>query len=151
MSAGPAETLVVDASVATKWHLTGEEDTATARLILQRYAQGEIQLLAPSHICYEVPSAITAATLGRSARLSPEEGREAIAEFLSLNLPTVETSALVLSSYSLVQEHHIAFYDGLYLALSQALELPLVTADRRFYERIRQLPNIVWISDYQGD
>lgn len=31
MRAGPVETLVVDASVATKWHLTGEEHTDKVR------------------------------------------------------------------------------------------------------------------------
>jgi len=116
MSAGRIETLVVDASVATRWHLTGEEHTDKPRLILERFSQGQVQILAPSHLCYEVPSAITASTLGRRALLTRDEGQEAIAEFLSLNLPTVEAGELVLSGYSLVHEHQISFYDALYLA-----------------------------------
>jgi predicted nucleic acid-binding protein len=148
MSVGPTETLIVDASVATTWHLTGEEYTSKARLILTRYSEGKIPLLIPSHLRYEVPSAITAATLGQSPRLSRREGQEAINEFLSLSFQTVAAETLVLSSYSLVHEHHISLSAALYLALSQTLAVPLVTADRRFYERVRQLPHVVWIGDY---
>ena len=63
--ASPAPSaLVVDASVAVKWHLGDEEHADQAVQLLQRFAQGDVELLAPTQIRYEVPSAITAATLG---------------------------------------------------------------------------------------
>jgi len=148
MSVGPAETLVVDASLATKWHLSGEEYTDKARLILRRFAQGQTQIVAPLHICYEVPSAIIAATLGPKPRISHEQGQEAIEEFLALDLQTFDTAELILAAYALVRRYGCAFYDALYLALAQQLAVPLVTADRRFYQRIRHLPNVVWLGDY---
>lgn len=148
MNAGPAERFVVDASVATKWHLSGEGHTDEARLILRRFSQGQAQLLAPSHIRYEVPSAITAATLGRKPRITHQQGREAVEEFLSLDLQTFDTAELIIKAYLLVHQYHCSFYDALYLALAQDLQVPLITADRKFYEQTRQLPNIIWIGDY---
>jgi predicted nucleic acid-binding protein len=144
----PSEAVVVDASVATKWHLTDEEDTDQARLLLTRFAQGKTELIAPDYIRYEVPSAITVATQGRQPRLTQQQGQEAIEEFLSLQIRTLESSDLLLSAYPLVHQYGCALYDALYLSLGNRLNVPLITADRRFYRRIQRLPFIIWIGDY---
>lgn len=150
MGAGPTERFVVDASVAVKWHLTGEGHTHEARLILRRFSEGQTQLLAPSHIRYEVPSAIMAATIGRNPRITVEQGRQAIEEFLSLDLQTFDAAELVVEAYLLGHRHHSSFYDALYLALARDLQVPLITADRKFYQQISQLPNAFWIGDYDS-
>jgi predicted nucleic acid-binding protein len=98
------EALVVDASVAVKWHLEGEDDNEQATLLLTRFSQGSILLVAPEQIRFEVPSAITAATLGKQPRLSQEEGKAAIDEFLALGLKTVGSDAVILAAYPLVQQ-----------------------------------------------
>ena len=149
MTAGPTNQVVVDASVAVKWLLPDEEHTDRARLLLSRYGQAEIQLIAPSHLRYEIPSAITAATFGRTPRLGQDEARDAIEEFLSLPIQTVDANELILSAYSLVHQSGCAFYDALYLALAQSLGAPLITADRRFYQRIQPAPGVVWLGDYR--
>ena len=145
-----AEALVVDASVAVKWDLTGEDDTEQAQLILTRFSQGLTTLIAPEQVRFEVPSAITAATLGKQPRLSQEQGKAAIAEFLALGLKTVGSDALIVSAYSLVHQHGCSFYDALYVALALDLKLPLITADRKLHERIKALPDIIWLADYQA-
>ena len=152
MRHGPIESYVVDASVAAKWHLTDEEHTEQARSLLPRFAQGQLELWAPEQIRYEVPSAITAATLGRRPRITQEQGREAIEEFLSLvslGLQTVASEELILGAYPLVHRHGCAYYDALYLALARSLDIPLLTADGKFYQRFRDLPKVVWIGDLQ--
>ena len=143
-----AETLVVDASVAAKWHLTDEEYADKATLILTRFAQGQVELLAPDHIRYEVPSAITVATRGRKPRITQEQGKEAIEEFLALGLKTVSDGELILMAYLLVHQYGCALYDALYLALAQRLTLPFVTADHKLYQRVKHLPDVLWIGDY---
>jgi predicted nucleic acid-binding protein len=140
-----AEALVVDASVAVKWHLEGEDDNEQATLLLTRFSQGSILLVAPEQIRFEVPSAITAATLGKQPRLSQEEGKAAIDEFLALGLKTVGSDAVILAAYPLVQQYGCSFYDALYVALALDLALPLITADRKLYERIKELPDIIWL------
>ena len=143
-----AESLVVDASVAAKWHLTDEEYTGQAELLLTSFSTGRLQLMAPDHIRYEVPSAINAATLGRTPRLTEEQGQEAIEEFLRLRIPTVGDDRLILDAYRLSHQHRCAFYDALYLALAQQLRIHLVTADARLYQRIRHLGTVDWLEDY---
>jgi predicted nucleic acid-binding protein len=146
--AAEASQLVVDASVAIKWHLVDEEHVEAAATLLRQFMQGEVELVAPAHIRYEVPSAIIVATGGRDPRLTIEQGREAIEEFLTLGLRTIDTDELILSSFPLVHQYTIAFYDALYLALSRELGIPFLTADSRLYQRITSLPNVIWIGDY---
>ena len=149
MSVGLANRVVVDASVAVKWLLRDEEHTEPARLLLRRFAQGEAQLIVPAHLRYEVSSAITAATLGRLPRLGKPEAQEIIEEFLSLPLKSIDTDEMILSAFILVHQYGCAFYDALYLALAQGLPATLITADRKFYQSVRQLPDIVWVGDYR--
>ncbi|HLZ08883.1 MAG TPA: type II toxin-antitoxin system VapC family toxin [Chloroflexota bacterium] len=149
MSVGPANPVVVDASVAVKWLLRDEDNTEPARLLLRRFAQGEVQLIVPAHLRYEVSSAIIAATLGRAPRLGKSDAQEIIAEFLSLPLLAINSDELILSAFTHVHQFGCAFYDALYLALAQILPATLITADRKFYQRVRQLPEIVWVGDYR--
>ncbi len=143
-----AELLVVDASVATKWHLPDESDADRALLLLDRFAGGEVQLIAPQHIGAEVPSAITVATRGRHARLRPDQADAAIDEFLAIALPTVDDDQLVRAAAAAAHEYGCAYYDGLYLALAQRLGVRLILADERFHVRIQHLPFVLWLADY---
>lgn len=148
MATRAAKVLVVDASVATKWHLTDEEHSDVATLIIEDFARGRLDLIAPEHIRFEVPSAITTATLGRKPRITVEQGEEAIAEFLALGIRTVRDSELILAAYSLVHHYGCALYDALYLALAQRLGAEFITADSKLYRVIADIPNAVWIGDY---
>ena len=140
--------LVVDASVAVKWHLQDEEHVDQALALLDQFATGVVELVAPDQIRYEVPSAITVATRRAPTRLTMEQGDEAIEEFLALRLTTLRDDELILRAYKLVHQYAIVFYDALYLACALQLNCPLVVADDRFYQHIRALPSIIWISDY---
>jgi len=151
-----AEQFVVDASVATKWHLPDEADADLALALLTRFLRGEVQLVAPAHIRSEVPSAITVATRMvlrglTQPRRTVAQGAQAIADFLALGLPTVDDDELVVAAYEVAHQYGCAFYDGLYLALAQRLGLRFIIADQRFYALIRQLPFVVWLADYDGD
>ncbi len=145
----PVDALVVDASVAAKWHLEDEDHVAEATLVLERFARGELELLAPSQIRYEVPSTFTTATLGSNPRLTVQEARLAIEEFLSLAIIVVDDDQLILSAFDLSKQYNCAIYDALYLALSQRLNIPFITADNRLYQRISHLPQVIWIADYR--
>ena len=67
---------VVDASVATTWHLKDplERHVALAEQVLRDFQEARIELLAPDHIRYEVGSAILNATRARPPRLSVADG-----------------------------------------------------------------------------
>ena len=143
-----AEACVVDASVAAKWYLKDEEHREQANHLLARLSAGRAVLAAPVQIRYEVPSAIIAAHRRREPRLSREAADEAVAQFLATDLTTYHAPGLIRLAVPLVYQHDIALYDAVYLALAQQLDVPLITADRRLYQRIRQLPNVVWLGEY---
>jgi len=143
-----ARPLVVDASVAAKWYLVDEEDRSFAIALLDGAASGTVDLVAPDLILAEVPSAIIAATLGRRPRLTPTDARRAVADFLNAPIDSIATLDLIPDAVDLVYQHGCAFYDALYLALAVRLSIPFVTADRRFYQRTAQLPEVVWLADY---
>lgn len=142
------EALVVDASVAAKWHLPDEEYSELASILLTRFAEGRTNLIAPSYIRFEVPNAITVATQGRNPRITQEQGRDAIEEFLAIPLTTLDSNDIILVAYSLVNIYGCALYDAFYLAVSQQLGIPFITADGRLFRRISHLPSVVWIGDY---
>jgi predicted nucleic acid-binding protein len=140
-----ADQLVIDASIAVAWHLKDEEHSDLARQLLHELAAGELQFVAPEHIRYEVPNAITVAAQHRS-RLSQAEAQLAVAEFIDLDIPTVTDDALLVAAQSLAFQYGCASYDGLYLALTERLNLRLITADRKFYVLVSTHPLVRWIA-----
>lgn len=104
--------------------------------------------VAPSIILLEVASAIAVAAGGQRPRLQRSEGRQAIEKFLQVGLATFPDDSLILPAYDLVDQLGCAIYDALYLALAQRLSIRLITADRRFYRMVQQLPEVLWIGAY---
>ena len=60
----------------------------------------------------------------------------------------MSSDELIVSAYPLVYRYRCSFYDTLYVALALDLNLPLITADRKLFERVRELPDIIWLADY---
>jgi len=145
----PTRRVVVDASVATKWHLTDEDDVDRARMLLRASGRGDLRLTAPRQIHYEVPNALVAATLGQRPRITPGLAEQAITEFLSLPIVLYDGPWLALDAFRLARTHGCAYYDALYVALAQRLVIPFVTADRRLFNRVSGLPGVTWLGDYR--
>lgn len=146
--AGELDLVIPDASVAVKWFLSDEDQADQALLLLSRFLEGQTRLVAPAYIRYEVPSAIAVATRGRQARITPEQGRQAIADFLALRLNVADTDDLITHAYDLAQQHGCSIYDAYYLALAAQIQAPFLTADRRLYERVAGLSYVLWLGDY---
>jgi predicted nucleic acid-binding protein len=144
----PADEAVLDASVAAKWYLTDEQFVAECRLLFDRFVAGTLAFVAPLHIQYEVPNAIMVASRRQPPRLSEQAARAVIQDFIDLGIPTVHDDALVSVAMGLAYQHGCAFYDGFYVALSQRLSLPLITADNKLYQAVGHLPDVIWIADY---
>ncbi|MBI2761716.1 MAG: type II toxin-antitoxin system VapC family toxin [Chloroflexi bacterium] len=140
--------MVVDASVATKWHLVDEDLADEALLLLDRFSHGVVNFVAPQHIRYEIASAISVATHRRPPRLTRVEGRAAIQEFLAVNIILFDDNALNQAAYELTHTDGCAFYDGLYVALAQRMGIPLIMADDRLYRLVGHYPFVVWLADY---
>ncbi len=84
-------------------------------------------LNAPDFVRLEVISALRRHYL--SGRLSPIAAQHAIADLLELLLQTYEIEPMIFRVWEL--RNNITPYDACYVALAEALNTPLLTADRR--------------------
>ena len=147
MSQGEIPGYILDASIAMKWYLDDEDHTSESDAILTAFREGQITLYAPDHIRYEVANALRNAV--RRERIADARGREALSEFLSWQIPTVGGDALVRAGYEIAIRYSCALYDGLYLALAENTDLPLIHADLRLHNTLgRRFSAEVWIEDY---
>jgi predicted nucleic acid-binding protein len=130
-------TLIVDASVALKWYLSDEPHAAEARTIL---VAGE-PLVAPDIVIAEV---CNAAWRGVRARRIEQSQAEGIARSLpALFDVLVGGSALAERAVIIAGQLDHAVYDCFYLALAEARDTLLVTADSRL---LRKLSNTTWMT-----
>lgn len=138
---------VVDASVAAKWLLPDEPDAELAVVVLADFREGRTALIAPNHLRYEVPSAVRAAY--RTRRLTLPASRTAISQFLFWQVPTVDDASLIEAGYEQALRFGCSFYDGVYLALAESLDCPLVFADLRLRNALgANFPRALWLTDY---
>jgi len=120
--------LVVDASVAVKWHLPDEEYLEEASALLIGFRAGRLELTAPAFIRYELAQALERARRGR--RVVPAEATTALASFLSFGIHVpVDSDEIVASAQRISQQTGISAYDATYVAHAEALGFDLVTAD----------------------
>jgi predicted nucleic acid-binding protein len=137
---------VLDASIAVKWYLDDEEHNLESLEILRRYKAGEVRLIAPDHIRYEVANAISRSVTNKRVRSS--EGQDAIADFLGWSIPGISSNMLVFAGYDIARQFGCAFYDGLYVGLAELTGWPLVHADKRLRNTLSgRFPLEVWIDD----
>ena len=121
---GGRPAVVVDASVAIGMvRREPVRDQALFQLRLQR-RQGS-RLLVPSLFWVEVVN-----VLGRRYRLTPADIVEAVVELEASGLETVELGRpMLLLAIDAVVRHGLTAYDAAYLALADAADARLLTAD----------------------
>ena len=126
-------TVVIDASVALKWYVT-EADSAAARAIFA----SEHDLIAPELVVAEVSNASwKLLRRGELDRTQHVRIAQEIGEMLSWLVPLRQ---LVPRAAVLAHELDHPVYDCFYLALSEAEDAPLVTADRRLIAKVAGTP-----------
>lgn len=126
----PFGAALLDTSVAIKWFVP-EEDSERAADLQQAHLRDDLQLHAPDVLLMESANAL------RYAGLSEERILQDLETFSALGVDIIPFSMGVLNSaVSLSLEHDLAVYDSYFLALAQALEMPLITADRKMLSRL---------------
>src|SRR5438034_3508467 len=138
--------VVVDSSVSLKWALDDEEAVAEAVALRDNAISGQFQMVAPSLWLYEVTNGLVTAT--RRQRITRDLGAQALSHITSLGLQLADPEAVDV--YEQALRYGVAAYDAAYLALAQALGVPLWTGDRRFYDATAGATNSVrWIGNYK--
>lgn len=127
----PFRAALLDTSVVVKWFVQEEDSDKAANL---RHAHGRAELLlhAPDMLFVELANA-----LRYSPVVSAEETAPALRLFSGLGIGIAPFDLNVLISASALSlEHDLAVYDAYFLALAQAMEIPLITADRKMLSRL---------------
>jgi len=122
--------VVIDSSIALKWFID-EKDSSEARAIFQRHIDEIISIFAPYEIILEVINALyyRADFDNRKLQTVVETLFQAELNFASLN------NSLALLTAEMMMKHNIASYDALFIALSQQLDSPLFTADKKHHQK----------------
>ncbi len=114
--------LVVDASVVAPAIADGSADgDASRRLIVGR------SLAAPDLVRVEAMSALRRQLAAGS--LTSQQAGDAVDDLLDLRITLYPTVALLRRCWEL--RDNVTPYDGCYVALAEALDCPLATADKR--------------------
>ena len=125
------KTLIIDASVAAKWFVP-EGDSGKAVKLRNRHVEGELTLMTPDLIVYEVTNA-----LSHHPDISDEALRENVEALFMVDLdlvpPSTELMALTADS---ARRYAISIYDSSYLALAEFIATNLVTADKRLCDKV---------------
>ena len=131
--------LVIDASVAVKWHLKDEELVEEAGALLERYLARHLTLAAPSFIRYELANSIEHAR--RRERISAVQATEELDTFLRFRVHTEEDSDQLVGLASGVAERiGSSVYDALYIAFSEQTGLDFVTSDLGLLDKVSRYP-----------
>ena len=123
--------LVVDASVALKWFVADEPDADQALAIVR---DGAV-LAAPDLVIAEVCNA--AWRLARLCRISQAQLDEIALVLPRFFDPLVSASGLAPRAVAIAGQLDHPVYDCLYLALAEAEQAVLVTADMRLLAKVR--------------
>ena len=135
---------VIDASVAVKWYSrANEEESAKADRLLDLYGQGDVDLVAPSLICYELGNA-----LRYNPNFSVQDVKRAMGDFLQLQIVLEPPAGHLDSAIDLAFRYSLTVYDAVYAAVSSSLGIPLITADYKFCAKLKDLPLIAALKDF---
>jgi predicted nucleic acid-binding protein len=127
----PFEAALLDTSVVVKWFVP-EEHSEKALSLRRAQVNRELQLYAPEVLLMELANA-----LRYTSEFSAREITGALETPFELNILILPFSLDALNSaVTLSLEHDLAVYDAYFLALAQAMEIPLITADRKMLSRL---------------
>ena len=124
------EEFVLDCSVAAKWVLP-EPDRAPALGWFDRYASGEVLLIAPDTLLAEFAS--LAAKRHRRKQISEEQAREAFSLMVKCAPRLFDTRPRLFRALELSLQYQLSLWDCVYLALALERDCPVLTADRRLF------------------
>jgi predicted nucleic acid-binding protein len=135
--------IVVDASIAVKWFTDEIHAQAARRLLTDRH-----DLLAPELIYAEVANAFL--KRWRRKEMSRESVDDTVTQFRRAPLKTAATVGLLAAAWQIAVRHDRSIYDALYVALAASQSCPLVTADRKLFNALKDHARVVqllWVED----
>ena len=139
----------IDASVMARWFIPGEEYEEEALKIRNDYAQGKIQLYAPTPIKYEVLNSIWKAV---TRKLMETNQAKTYCQIIPKIMPTtikLESQDLEETIEIAVKEK-ITIYDATYITTAKKTKSTLITADNKLNEKSKNHIKTIHLKEYES-
>lgn len=139
------KTYIIDASVVIKWFSDlNENNLNKAELLRNDYLNKKIYLIAPDILIAEISNA-----LSYNPNFDCDRTLKAVDSLYLLDIKFIRISRkLIEESVVLRYEKNITIYDSIYLSLAKLLNIQLITADKKLLDKVKDMGNIVFLSDY---
>jgi predicted nucleic acid-binding protein len=136
---------MVDASVAVKWFLPGNEESLVSQAValLDAYDDQQVRFIVPDLFYAETANAIWKAV--RAGRVSPTFGDKALVLLREREFPTVPALKLLDRAFQIAADYGRTVYDSLYVALAVQTNAQLITADERLANALAARFPVKWL------
>ncbi len=138
------KTLVIDTSVFVKWlNQEGEKDLEKADKILQDVKSGQVELIAPELLKYEIGNVLL-----KGKQLVPSQAYVSLATIYSIPINfIIESEKLAQETYKLAHDLEITYYDAAFISLAQEYDAILVTDNIKHQGKTKKV-KVVCLRDY---
>ena len=135
---------ILDSSVLVKWFSPyNEEHRGKALSLLNLYKEGKIDLYIPELAICEVSNA-----LRYNKNFNESEVKDILKFLMNLELSVVNLSKdIVNKSLGISYEDNITVYDAIFIGLSNALKIPLITANPK-HLKVKSGRNIILLQEF---
>lgn len=134
---------VVDASIAVKWFVPELHAISANRLLYENF-----ELFAPDLIFPEFGNVLW--KKWRRGEVTAASAYGIIKDFRQMAMKCYNSQLFVGKAWRISERFGRSFYDSLYIALAKAQACPLVTADRKLYNALKNgslKKHVLWVED----
>lgn len=135
---------VVDASVVLKWFSrAGEDDLDKAIQLRDDFRKRKIDLHSPELLIYEIAN-----VLRYKKSLKEDLIYRAISSIYDMDILLPVNLPIMTFAVGLSRKYGITVYDSSYVSFAHLARCPLVTSDKKLHQKIKELPGILYINEY---
>ncbi len=118
------KTLIIDTSVFIKWlNQDNEQDLNNADKILQDVKNGQVELMAPELVKYEIGNVLL-----KGKHLTPDQAYIPLGTAYSLPITFIaESERQAIQTYDLAHTLGVSYYDASFMSLAKQYNATLVT------------------------
>lgn len=138
---------VIDASSCLKWAFE-EEDSETAKRILDDYQNRKILLLSPDIWQYEITNALASAVLRK--KILQRKATQLLAVLLEVKPEQVSVDSILKFCLKNAIRYHISAYDSVYVTLAERSHLRFITADDKLVRKIKYPKLVLHLKHYSS-
>lgn len=134
----------VDASVILKWFTQDRENDLEKALQLRNdFRYRKIDLLCPELLIYEIAN-----VLRYKSELDEQLILKAILSIYEMRILKSVNQKIMENAVKLARKYGITVYDSTYLSFAQHIGCYLITADKKLFQKIKDLPGVIYINEY---